>query len=111
MGHDRGITGRLGIGNRGIAGGEDHFADGLQRDPLMPGIQPDERLSPGGRTVGSRVDVDGLVDGISRSSFQGVLYLPLWIHVIRGGLCIKAHAVADCGCGPVLFLASEGTDG
>ena len=77
----------------------------------MPGIQPDQRLSFGGRMVGSRMDVDGLVDGISRGSFQCVLYLAFGIHMITGCFCIQAHAVVDGRFGFVFPLPSEATHG
>jgi hypothetical protein len=73
----------------------------------MPGIEPDQRLSLGGRTVGSRMDVDGLLGGISRSSFQYILDLAFGIDMITGRLYIKAHGAVDDG----LVLASEATDG
>ena len=88
--HDRGITGRLGIGNLGIGRGEDDVPDGLQRDAVMPRVEPDQRLSFGGRTVGSRMDVDGLVDGIPRRRFQRVLYPAVGTDVIAGGFRIEA---------------------
>ena len=99
MVHDRGITGSLGVGNLGIAGGEDDFPNGLQRDAIMPGVEPDQRLSSGGRTVGSRVDVDGFVDGIPRRRFQCVLYPAFGIDMIAGRFCINARAVVDAGSG------------
>src|SRR5260221_9858607 len=70
---DRGITGSPGIRNLRIGRGEDDVADRLQRDAVMPGVEPDERLSPGEGTVSSRMDVDGLVDRIRGGSVQRVL--------------------------------------
>jgi hypothetical protein len=55
------------------------------------------------------MDVDGLIDGIPRSSLQCVLYLAFGIDMITGCLCIKAHGVVAYGFGFV--LASEATDG
>ena len=109
MVYNRGIAGSVGIGNPGISGGEDDVPSGLQRDAVMPGIEPDQRLSSGGRTVGSRMDVDGLIDGIARGRFQRVLYLALGIDVITRCIGVELHPGADYGLGVV--LASEATDG
>ena len=107
MVHDRGIAGRLGIGNLGIGCGERDVPNGLERDAIVPGIEPDQRLPLGGWTVSSRVDVDGLVDRIARGRFQCVLYPAFGIDVIAGRFGIEPHGAVDGG----LALASEATNG
>ena len=82
---DGGIAGRLAIGDLGIGGGEDDVADRLERDAVVPRVEPDQRLPSGRRTIGAGVDVDRLVDGILRGRFERVLDLALGIDVMAGG--------------------------
>jgi hypothetical protein len=87
------MTGSLSIGHVWITRGEDDLSDSLQRDAVMPGVEPDQRLSSRGWPVRSRVNVDGLVDGISRSRFQGILDPAFGMDMITGRLRIEADAV------------------
>ena len=46
---DGGIAGGAASAISGIRRRQDDIADGLQRDAIVPRVEPDERLSPGGR--------------------------------------------------------------
>ena len=43
--HDRRDSWAPAVGNLGIGCGEDDFADGLERDAVVPRVEPDEGLS------------------------------------------------------------------
>ena len=81
---DRGIAREVGIGHLGVGGGERHVAHGLQGDAVVTCVEPDEGLPPGGRTIGSRVNEDGLVDRIACGRFERVLDPALGKNVIAG---------------------------
>jgi hypothetical protein len=87
------MTRCLRIGHVWIPGGEDDVSNSLQRDAVMPGVEPDQRLSSGVWTVRSRMDVNGLVDGILRSGFQCILDAAFGIDVIAGRLRIEARCL------------------
>ena len=70
---DGGEAGVKTVGDLGVGGGENDVADGFDRDAVVPLVQPDERLSLGGRPIGSGMHVDGLIDLILRRRLERVL--------------------------------------
>jgi hypothetical protein len=38
-------AGMMRVGDLGIRGGEDHITNGFYREAVVPGVQPDERLT------------------------------------------------------------------
>ena len=82
---DCGIAGRLPIGDVGVGRGQDHVAVGLQRDPVVPGVEPDQRLTLRLRPVGAGMHDDPLVPGILRRRLQRVLDAAAGMDVVAGG--------------------------
>ena len=61
-----GMARRVRVGDVGVGGGEHDLADRFERNPVVPRVEPDQRLAPGRRAVGAGMDVDRLVDRIAR---------------------------------------------
>ena len=76
-------------------------------DAVVPCVEPDERLPPGGRTIGSRVNEDGLVDRIARSRFECVLDPALGENVIAGRAFVDGDTSRER---PALAQAPNGND-
>ena len=106
MVHDGGIAWRAAVGDLRIARGERDVADRLEGDPIVAGVEPDERLPAGGWAIGPYVNVDGLVDGIPGRRFERVLDPALRMDMITGRPRVEADAVSDRW----LVLAGETAD-
>ena len=56
------VTFRVGVGALGVGGRQDHAPHCFERDAVVTGREKEHRLAGLLRPVGSRVDLDGLVD-------------------------------------------------
>ena len=90
--HHGWMTRSLSVGDIGIRRREGNIADRLQRDPFVPGVEPDQRLSAGRWPVRSGMDVDGLVGGIARSRLERVLNAAFRVDVIAARFRVENDA-------------------
>src|SRR4029453_1164747 len=87
---DRGIARGLRIGDVGIRGSEGDVAHSLERDAVMPRVEPDQRLPSCRWPVSPRVNVHRLVNRILRRGFERVLDLVLGVYVKAPRLRVDA---------------------
>ena len=81
----------VGIGDVGIRRRQNDLPDRFDRDAIVPGVEPDQRLTFRRRTVGPRVDIHGLVGGILRRRVERILDLSFRIDVMFSGLGVSTH--------------------
>ncbi len=89
---DRRMAGGGRIGDVGVGGGEDDVAARFERDAVVPGVEPDQRLPLGRRTVGAGLHAHDLVHRIARGGLERILDAAGRMHVI--GLCGRVEGEA-----------------
>jgi hypothetical protein len=76
------MTRRLPIRDVGIGCRQRDVALGLERNAVVPGIEPDQCLSLRLRPVGAGMHDDSLVVGILGCRFEGVLDVAAWMNML-----------------------------
>ena len=94
------MTGGAAVGDLRIGRRQHDVADRLERDAVVPRVEPDQRLPLRLGPVGPGMDEHRLVDGIARSSLERVLDAVARTDVMAGSRPGRLHARAECPPGP-----------
>ena len=104
------IAWRATIGGLGVGGGEGDVSRGLERDAIVPRVEPDHGLARRRRTIGAGVDDHFLVGAIFRRRLECVLNAAAGMDAIARGRDIEAHMRRDALAGRC-GLMSESASG